>query len=89
MRTPISTAAFAASSTTAGPCCLASRSTPWMRRTPAAPSYCVDVRADEPDVRAGRSRDGEQPLHRLGRVRRPIALGDPMPAAFGAQMLAQ
>ena len=71
--TPSSSAALAASSTTAGPCFFASARTPRMRRTPGAPSCCVDVAADGADVRAGARRPrAEQRERRRRRARRPV-----------------
>ncbi len=49
----------------------------------------VNVRAHQADVRAGRSRHGEEALHGLRGLGRAIAVGNAMPPAFGAQMLAQ
>jgi hypothetical protein len=48
----------------------------------------LDVGTDKANVRTGRPR-GHQSEHRLGHLRRSIAVGDPMPAAAGAQMLTQ
>ena len=89
MGTPISSAAFAASSTTAGPCFLASASTPRMRRTPArrrgAWMCSQTAPMDGPAVAARR----EQRERRRRRARGRSRVVDAMPAARRAQMLAQ
>ena len=74
---------------TAGPCFFASDSTPRMRRTPRFPVVPMDVIADGADRGPDAHGRFEQRHGLRRRASRAIGIGDPVPAARGAHVLAQ
>ena len=81
--TPISTAARAASSTTAGPCFLASARMPRISPDAVRAVLGLDMAADDADLRAGRVRAPQEREGRQRRARRPVVVVDAVISAGG------